>query len=228
MRGPLLLRCTALTCYTPMILGWGQRDEAARVHYAPRRRYGRTAARCLGAAAGDAGGRVSQPPIARDDRGPAARIPPGPQRYRLCRGGECRDRVPLRRESSRPPAGTGGRPGSPSGRRDRYNRRPSFGVRRQGGTTTIPIVFSINEDPVRLGLVDSLARPGGNLTGVNFFSAELVAKRLELLHELVPGAARVAVLVNPAVATTTATTLRDVEAAAPALGLQLKILNAST
>jgi putative ABC transport system substrate-binding protein len=93
-------------------------------------------------------------------------------------------------------------------------------------TTTIPIVFAINEDPVRLGLVDSLARPGGNLTGVNFFSAELVAKRLELLHELVPGAARVAVLVNPAIATTTATTLREVEAAA--LGLQLKILNAST
>src|SRR5262244_3380176 len=98
----------------------------------------------------------------------------------------------------------------------------------KAATTTIPIVFSVNEDPVRLGLVASLARPGGNLTGVNFFSAELVAKRLELLHELVPGAARVAVLVNPATATTTATTLRDVEAAAPALGLQLKILNAST
>jgi ABC-type uncharacterized transport system substrate-binding protein len=98
----------------------------------------------------------------------------------------------------------------------------------KAATTTIPIVFAINEDPVRLGLVASLARPGGNLTGVNFFSAELVAKRLELLHELVPRAARVAVLVNPTSATTTATTLRDVEAAAPVLGLQLKILNAST
>src|SRR5262249_41995086 len=74
----------------------------------------------------------------------------------------------------------------------------------------------------------SLARPGGNLTGINFFSAELVAKRLELLRELVPGAARVAVLVNPANITTTASTLREVEAAAPALKLQLKILNAST
>jgi putative tryptophan/tyrosine transport system substrate-binding protein len=105
---------------------------------------------------------------------------------------------------------------------------PPSAFAAKAATTTIPIVFSINEDPVRLGLVASLARPGGNLTGVNFFSAELVAKRLELLHELVPGAARVAVLVNPAVATTTATTLRDVEAAAPALGLQLKILNAST
>jgi putative tryptophan/tyrosine transport system substrate-binding protein len=101
---------------------------------------------------------------------------------------------------------------------------PPSAFAAKAATTTIPIVFSINEDPVRLGLVASLARPGGNLTGVNFFSAELVAKRLELLRELVPGAARVAVLVNPAVATTTATTLRDVEAAAPALGLQLKIL----
>jgi len=95
-------------------------------------------------------------------------------------------------------------------------------------TTMIPIVFAINEDPVKLGLVASLARPGGNLTGINFFTAELVAKRLELLRELVPAAARIAVLVNPANATTTATTLREVEAAAPALGLQLKILNAST
>jgi putative ABC transport system substrate-binding protein len=76
--------------------------------------------------------------------------------------------------------------------------------------------------------VTSLARPGGNLTGINFFTAELMAKRLELLRELVPGAARVAVLVNPANVTTTASTLRDIEAAAPALGLQLKILNAGT
>ncbi len=98
----------------------------------------------------------------------------------------------------------------------------------KAATTTIPIVCIVAEDPVRLGLVASLARPGGNLTGINFFSAELTAKRLELLRELVPGAARVAVLVNPANAITTETTLRDVESAARAMGLQIQVLNAST
>jgi putative ABC transport system substrate-binding protein len=94
-------------------------------------------------------------------------------------------------------------------------------------TTTIPIVFNVSEDPVRIGLVASLARPGGNLTGINFFSGELVPKRLELLRELVPGAARIAVLVN-ANATNTETTLREVERAALAIGLQIVVLKAST
>ena len=98
----------------------------------------------------------------------------------------------------------------------------------KAATTTIPIVFLVAEDPVRLGLVASLARPGGNLTGINFFTGELAAKRLELLRELVPAATRVAVLVNPANATTTETTLRDVEPAARAMGLQIQVLNAST
>jgi putative ABC transport system substrate-binding protein len=98
----------------------------------------------------------------------------------------------------------------------------------KAATTTIPIVFGVPEDPVRLGLVASLARPGGNLTGINFFNSELVAKRLELLRELVPGATRVAVLVNPANAVNTETTLRDVEAAARVMGLQIQVLNAST
>jgi putative ABC transport system substrate-binding protein len=105
---------------------------------------------------------------------------------------------------------------------------PASAFAAKAATTTIPIVFTINEDPVQLGLVASLARPGGNLTGINFFNAELVAKRLEFLRELVPGATYVAVLVNPANATTTKSTLRDVEPAAGALGLQLKTLNAST
>jgi len=95
-------------------------------------------------------------------------------------------------------------------------------------TTTIPVVFMVAEDPVRLGLVSSLARPGGNLTGINIFNAELAAKRFELLHELVPAAARVSVLVNPASGANRETTLREVESAARALGLQINLLNASS
>ena len=98
----------------------------------------------------------------------------------------------------------------------------------KAATTTIPVVFVVAEDPVRVGLVASLAQPGGNLTGINFLSAELVAKRLELLRELVPGTARLAVLVNPANAINTETTLRDVKAAARAIGLRIQVLNAST
>jgi ABC-type uncharacterized transport system substrate-binding protein len=98
----------------------------------------------------------------------------------------------------------------------------------KAATSTIPIVFVVSEDPVRLGLVASLARPGGNLTGFNFFSGELTAKRLELLRELVPASTRVAVLVNPANAPNTETTLKEVEPAARAMGLQIQVLNAST
>jgi putative tryptophan/tyrosine transport system substrate-binding protein len=94
-------------------------------------------------------------------------------------------------------------------------------------TTTIPILFFATEDPVSLGLVASLARPGGNLTGINLFSGELSAKRLEFLRELVPSATRVAVLINPT-GSTAETTLRDVESAARPLGLQIQVLNAST
>jgi putative ABC transport system substrate-binding protein len=95
-------------------------------------------------------------------------------------------------------------------------------------TTTIPIVFAVADDPVKHGLVASLNRPGGNVTGINIVNAELTAKRLELLHELVPGATRVAVLVNPTNATTTEITLRDAQAAARQLGLQIQVFNAST
>src|ERR1700731_982754 len=89
----------------------------------------------------------------------------------------------------------------------------------KAATATIPIVFSVGEDPVRLGLVASLARPVGNLTGMNFLVQEVAAKRLRLLHDLVPKAVRVAVLVNPANAPSSETTLRDVKEAAPILGL---------
>jgi putative ABC transport system substrate-binding protein len=98
----------------------------------------------------------------------------------------------------------------------------------KAATATIPIVFGESQDPVQLGLVTSLAQPGGNATGINFFNSEVAAKRLRLLHELVPKAVRIAVLVNPANATTTESVLREVKEAAPTLGLQLQILNAST
>jgi ABC-type uncharacterized transport system substrate-binding protein len=97
----------------------------------------------------------------------------------------------------------------------------------KAATATIPIVFAVSEDPIKMGLVASLARPGGNVTGVNFYAGELSAKRLELMHQLVPSAARIAVLVNPT-APIAATTGRDVEAAAGAKGLQTKIINVST
>jgi putative ABC transport system substrate-binding protein len=101
-------------------------------------------------------------------------------------------------------------------------------VAAKAATATIPIVFGVGEDPVQLGLVASLARPGGNATGINFFSQEVVAKRLRLLHDLVPKAARVAVLVNPANALAAESILRDLREAAPTIGLQIQILNATT
>jgi len=98
----------------------------------------------------------------------------------------------------------------------------------KAATTTIPIVFGVAEDPVQLGLVASLARPGSNATGINSFVQEIGAKRLRLLHELVPKSVNVAVLVNQANASAAATTLRDVKEAAPTIGVQIEIFNAST
>jgi putative ABC transport system substrate-binding protein len=105
---------------------------------------------------------------------------------------------------------------------------PSSALVAKAATTTIPIVFNVGEDPVRLGLVASLARPGGNLTGINFFATELEAKRLALLHELLPTAVRIAVLVNPANAPATESELRAISDAARAMGLQIQVLKAST
>jgi putative ABC transport system substrate-binding protein len=98
----------------------------------------------------------------------------------------------------------------------------------KAATTTIPIVFGVAEDPVKLGLVASLAKPGANATGINFFAQEIVAKRLGLLHELVPKAVRVAVLVNPANAFTAETTVQAMPEAARAIGVQIRVLKAST
>jgi len=95
-------------------------------------------------------------------------------------------------------------------------------------TATIPIVFSVPQDPVRLGLVASLARPGGNATGINFFAAEVQTKRLRLLHDLLPKAIRVTVLLNPSNPSNVEAYARAVQEAAPAMGLQIQMLNAAT
>jgi putative ABC transport system substrate-binding protein len=98
----------------------------------------------------------------------------------------------------------------------------------KAATSTIPIVFGVGDDPVRLGLVASLAHPGGNATGINFFSSEAVSKRMSLLHDLVPKAARIAVVVNPGNSSTAESTLREIQNTANALDLQVDTLKAST
>ena len=100
-------------------------------------------------------------------------------------------------------------------------------VAAKKATASIPVLFLVSGDPVRLGLVASLARPDGNLTGINFFNAELVAKRLEIMRELVPRAKRLAALVNPTDAANTETTLRDLEPAAQSMGLTIQVLKAA-
>ena len=96
----------------------------------------------------------------------------------------------------------------------------ALAIAAKSATTTIPIVFGVGEDPVKLSLVASLARPGGNATGINFFANEVVAKRLRLLHELVPKAARIAVFINPGNPSVAATTIRDVQEATSTIGLK--------
>jgi putative tryptophan/tyrosine transport system substrate-binding protein len=98
----------------------------------------------------------------------------------------------------------------------------------KAATATIPVVFAINDNPVRLGLVASLAHPGGNLTGINFFAQEVVSKRLQLLHQLVPNARRMAVLVNPSNTVTAENTVREVESGARLLGLPIDFFRATT
>jgi putative ABC transport system substrate-binding protein len=105
---------------------------------------------------------------------------------------------------------------------------PPAATAAKAATTTIPIVFGVGEDPVKLGLVASFARPGGNATGVNFLTTEVAGKRLSLLHELVPKAARIALLLNPANPESAVDTLQEVESAAGMLGLETKVFKAST
>ena len=154
-------------------------------------------------------------------------LSPRPQGYRLRRGRERRNRLPLGREPKRSAAGAGGRSGAPTGCRDRRDR-PACGACGQSGYHNDPHRF---RRPRRPGPAWSCREPlpaGKQRTGINFFVAELIAKRLELLRELVPTAVRVAVLVNPDDTQITPLILRDVEAAARAMGLQIQIVRAST
>ena len=105
---------------------------------------------------------------------------------------------------------------------------PPAAFAARAATTTIPTLFIVAQDPVSLGLVTTLARPGGNLTGINLFNTELAVKRLSLLHELVPKASRVAVLVSPADTANTKSTLQELQAAAGGMGLQIDVLNANS
>ena len=98
----------------------------------------------------------------------------------------------------------------------------------KAATTTIPIIFVVGSDPVQIGLATSLSRPGGNLTGIDVFTAQIGAKRLEVLRDLLPNATRIGVVVNPADAGATDVQLKELDAAALAMGLQIKIHNADT
>ena len=130
--------------------------------------------------------------------------------------------------SRRSASGAGDRIGSPAGCRDRCARKREHRVAAKAATTTTPIVFLAGEDPVRLGLVASVARPDGNLTGINLFNSELNSKRLELLRMLIPTAARVAVLVNPTDRANAETVMRDLDPAARTIGLQVQLFEART
>jgi ABC-type uncharacterized transport system substrate-binding protein len=179
------------------------------------------------AAAGDAGHRVPQQRFARDLVVIRDGIPRRLERKRLCRRSQRGDRISLGRKSLRPPAGYGGRSRPPAGGRYRCERRPRFCTGGKAATSTIPIVFTASSDPIKLGLVASLNRPGGNVTGWGGFVTELEPKRLELLRALVPTARAIGVFVNPS-RTDAEAQSRYVEDAARALGLQVVILGISS
>src|SRR6516165_1571004 len=185
------------------------------------------AARGARATAGDAGGWVSQCRIARRADEPRGRIPPSAKRSGLYRRPECVDRIPLGRESIRSATCTGRRSNSSPGDGHRHaGQHTPAALAAKTATATIPIVFSSGSDPVKLGLVASLSRPGGNVTGMSFLTSLLVTKQFDLLHELAPAAQAIGLLVNPNFPDTEAIT-RDAQAAAEARGQKLVVAKAS-
>ena len=196
--------------------------ETARVHHASRRRGGGwpLAARAQQPAMPVIGFLGAVSPDGFTERVRAFRQ--GLKDDRLCRRRECRDRIPLGREPARPAAGAGGRSGSQAGCGHRRDGGTAPAIAAKAATTTIPIVFTVPEDPVKLGLVASLSRPGGNLTGVNFFVGELVPKRLELLRELVPGNDSCRRLRQSGQSCACGVAREEAESAGRAMGLQIQ------
>ena len=183
------------------------------------------------AAAGDAGCRVHAHRVTRYLHRLCGCIQQRPEPIRLCRRPKRDSRVPLAAAYDQAQARAADLVADLVRRQVAAIVTPGntpAALAAKAATATIPIIFGIGEDPVRLGLAASLARPGGNTTGINFFAQEVVAKRLRLLHDFVPKAVRVATLVDPANKSVTASTLRQVQEAAPAIGLQIQTLNAST
>src|SRR6516225_688487 len=186
------------------------------------------AARGACATTDDPGCRVSPDRIGRYRVTQCGGVPHRPQRDWLRRRPELNGRVPLAGKSIRSSAGTDSRLGPPPRGRDRHGRHPAGCARGESCNSNDPNRLRRRYRPVQLGLVASLAHPGGNVTGTYFLATEITAKRLRLLNDMVPQAVRVAVLVNPVNTDTAKTTLRDAQEAAPAMGLKVQPLNATT
>jgi hypothetical protein len=175
----------------------------------------------------NAGSRISAHLIPGAERAHPGSISPEFAGVRLCRESERRNRIPVGARPIRSIAGAIVRSGPPSGGRARHRWRRACGARGKAATATIPIVFTSGLDPIQLGLVSSLNRPGGNITGVSFLAVELGAKRVGLLRELVPQATTLALLVNPN-NPNAPTNVRNARAAAEARGQKVVAVTAST